>query len=363
MLQLVTAIAKPTRYAGALAGLGVYNAQRSMRYSPIMPKTSLQLLMLIAASWSAAAVDAQEAVPFRTRNLSPLIAIFGLPAWDVPTAPFELSYTSELANHYRLSQRGPELLILDGETWRNSLFLSKSIGEGWSVSLELPHYRVGGGVLDDVIDGWHSTFRLPDGGRNNRPADQVQFELGRDNSVFYELDEGASGSGDVQLGVAYALGRDNGLHVRATVKLPTGDERILAGSGSTDWAVTMLRTRPVTLRSRAAGYFWGIGILRLGRAELLRYDQERNALIGVVGGSMKVSRNIGLKVQLDAHDALFNSLLEEIGERSFQATLGGWWTFSQRGVLDFGVNEDLEVSTSPDVVLHLNARWRFGVRP
>jgi Protein of unknown function (DUF3187) len=328
--------------------------------SPIMPKTLLPSLLLLGACCTAFVANGQEAVPFRTRNLSPLISIFGLPAWDVPKAPFEVSYTSELANHYRFSLRGSERLALDGETWRNSLYLSKSIGSGWSVSLELPHYRVAGGVLDDIIDGWHSTFRLPDGGRNGRPEDQVLFQLQRNNEVFYELSDGASGIGDVQLGVAYALGRDGGFHVKATVKLPTGDEHLLAGSGSTDLAVTMLRTRPVMLRNRAAGYFWGIGLLHLGRADLLRYDQERGGLFGVVGGSLQLTRKFGVKLQLDSHSALYSSPLEEIGERSFQATIGGFWSFSERGVLDFGINEDLAVSTAPDVVLHLNARWRFG---
>lgn len=324
-----------------------------------MLKRVLQSWILIGACWAAAGAGAQEAVPFRTRNLSPLTAIFGVPAWHVPNASLELSFTSELANHYRLSRRGPDLLILDGETWRNSLFLSKTIADGWSVSIEWPHYRIAGGVLDDVIDAWHSTFGLPDGGRNNRPEGDVAFQLARESDVFYELGGGASGSGDAQLSVAYALTADETLHVRATVKLPTGDEDILAGSGATDWAVTLLRSRAVTFRDRAAGFFWGIGAVRLGNADRVRFEQEREGLLGVVGGGMQLRRNLGLKVQLDMHSAFYNSQLEEIGERAFQATVGGWWTFSQRGVLEFGVNEDLEVSTSPDVVLHLNARWRW----
>lgn len=324
-----------------------------------MPNRLPRLWILVAATMTAAAVDAQEAVPFRTRNLSPLVAIFGVPAWHVPGASFELAATSELANNYRLSSHGSEQLILDGETWRNSLFVSKTIGDGWSVSLEWPYYRTAGGVLDDVVDAWHSAFGLPDGGRNNRPEGDVLFQLARNGSVFYELDGDASGSGDVQLSVAYALGRDESLHVRATVKLPTGDEAMLAGSGSTDWAVTLLRSRPVQLRNRAAGYFWGIGAVRLGRADRLRFEQERDGVLGVVGGGMQLRQNLGIKVQLDVHTAFFNSPLEEIGEDAFQVTVGGWWTFSSRGVLEFGVNEDLEVSTSPDVVLHVNARWRW----
>ena len=324
-----------------------------------MLKRLPRLWILIAAGCAAAGADAQESLPFRTRNLSPLVAMFGLPAWHVPSSSFELDFTSELANHYRLSRRGPDLLILDGETWRNSLFFSKTIGAGWSISLEMPHYRIAGGVLDDVVDGWHSLFGLPDGGRNNRPEGDVLFQMAKNDDVFYELGSGASGVGDAQIGLAYALGRDDGLHVRVTVELPTGDEDLLAGSGSTDWAVTLLRSRQVTFRNRAAGFFWGLGIVRLGQADRIFFDQETDGVLGVVGGGMRLTQNIGLKLQLDTHSALFNSQLEEIGERAFQATIGGSWAFSPRGVLEFGVNEDLEVSTSPDVVMHLNVRWRW----
>ena len=328
-----------------------------------MPDSRLLLaLALVSAIGGVCAppdVSAQEAEPFKTRNLSPMISIFGLPTWHVPSGSFELAVTSELANHYRLSGRGTEQLILDGETWRNSLFLSKQFADGWSVSLELPHYRIAGGILDDVVDGWHSIFGLPDGGRNNRPEGDVLFELAQNGQAFYLLDDGASAFGDVQIGIAYALGRNNGFHVKATVKLPTGDEDLLAGSGSTDWSVTLLRSREVSLGKRAAGYFWGIGAIQLGHADRILYAQEDGGLLGLVGGSLQLTQNIGVKLQLDMHTALYNSQLEEIGEDAFQATIGGWWSFTERGRLDFGINEDLEVSTSPDVVLHVNAQWRW----
>ena len=74
-----------------------------------------------------------EVEPFRTRNLSPLISIYAIPTWRTRNESFEFALTSELANHYRLSQRGPDTLILDGETWRNNVSISKAIGESWSV--------------------------------------------------------------------------------------------------------------------------------------------------------------------------------------------------------------------------------------
>jgi hypothetical protein len=304
-----------------------------------------------------ASAGAQEAEPFRTRNLSPLVAIFGLPAWRLPSAGLEVGLTSELANHYRLSQRGPDTLILDGETWRNTLSIAKSIGERWIVAAELVHVRQSGGILDDVVDAWHSGFRLPDGGRNNRPEDDLEFRMADGLGWFYSLTRPESGFGDLSLSAARRFGADDRTLVTGTLKLATGDEDILAGSGGSDWALSVLRSRPVQWRNRPAGYFWGAGVFGLGEAEHIDFEQTGSGYMVMVGGGLGLGQRWGLKAQLDVQSALFESQLEEIGERAIQATAGGWWAFGERGLFEFAVNEDLEVSTSPDVVIHMNVRW------
>src|SRR5690606_10898953 len=152
-------------------------------------------------------------------------------------------FTAELANHYRFSRRGDETLILDGETWRGALLLEKAFGERWSAGLEVPYYRQSGGVLDDVIDLWHSAFNLPDGGRNRRGEDRIAYVLDSGAGPFYTLGRRGGAVGDVSLSVGRTFdARDGGgrRQLSATVKLPTGDEAWLAGSGSADLALTWL---------------------------------------------------------------------------------------------------------------------------
>jgi hypothetical protein len=317
-------------------------------------------LLLCACSLIAVRdVTAQESRPFRARNLSPLVAIFGLPAWHAARDSLEISVTSELANHFAIGSGGRDAIALDGETWRNSLFVAKTFGDGWSISFELPQYRVSGGTLDDVVDAWHSTFGLPDGARNQRPESELLFSFQRDGQPFYELVDGRSGLGDAQIGLGYRLGRDGGVYANAWLKLPTGDEQMLAGSGSTDWAVTFLQPRDVMFRGRRAGYYWGVGAARLGQADLIDYAQERSAVMAVVGGSLSLAQHIGVKLQLDFNSALYRSELGEIGEPAVPVTIGGWWQFAARGSLEFGINEDLLVGASPDVALHAAASWQW----
>ncbi len=302
---------------------------------------------------------AQHAEPLHVRNLNPLIAIFGLPAWDTVSAGTRLDVTAEAANHFRLSLQGDELLVLDGETVRTNLAFSHGIADRWMIGAEIPYYHVGGGVLDDVIDSWHAAFRLPDGGRNSRPEGRLRFSMRQGGDQFFLLTEPRSGWGDTQLKVARTVGARDRFVVQAAAKLPTGDEAMLAGSGSTDWSLTLLRSQALPARSRPAGYYWGVGMLRTGEPDLVDYAAEKWVYTAVLGGGWQPWRRFGLKLQLDFTSPFYDSALEEIGESAIEITAGGWWRGTERMSLEFAVVEDLEVSTAPDVVLHMAAHWRW----
>jgi len=304
---------------------------------------------------------AQETVPLRTRNLSPMVSIFGLPTWEtgLEAGSSEIAVVGELASHFRLSARGGEQLILDGETWRASFLYQRGIADRWTIGLEIPLVRQSGGVLDDVIDGWHSLLNLPDGNRNLLPEGQLDFRYKDRGANVFSIDSDSTGLGDTQVTVARAFGGDSSLLLRAIVKLPTGDEKMLAGSGATDVAVTLLRRRAATWRSRIAGYYWGIGVIALGDPEYLATRTEDWAALGVLGGSWQPFDRIGLKAQLDFHSRFYDSDLDELGKDSIQASIGGWWALDDRRTLSFAINEDLVVRTAPDVSLHVDFTWEL----
>lgn len=302
---------------------------------------------------------AQLAEPLHVRNLNPLVAVFGLPAWDTVPIGTRFGATVEVANHYRFSVQGNDLLMLDGETVRTNLSLTHGFASGWSLGVEVPYYRIGGGVLDDLIDGWHSAFRLPDGGRNARPEGELLYRFGDRLNPSFELMDAQSGLGDTQLKFARLIGADQGFIVQASVKLPTGEERLLAGSGSGDWSLTVLRSQALLGRRRPAGYFWGVGLVRAGAPQRIDFEANTWVPTGIVGGSWQVLPKFGLKGQLDVHGAFFDSPLEEIGEPAIQATLSAWRRMGERATIEFAVVEDLAVSTAPDVVLQVAAAWQW----
>src|SRR5262245_5709703 len=170
------------------------------------------------ALWSTTAT-AQLAEPLHVRNLNPLVSIFGLPAWDTVPIGTRFGATVEVANHYRFSLKGNERLMLDGETVRTTLGITHGFASGWSLGVELPYYRVSGGILDDAIDSWHSAFGMPDGGRNARPEGQLLYAFGEPQAPSFVLTEPQSGIGDTQIKFARLIGADQGFVVQATIKL------------------------------------------------------------------------------------------------------------------------------------------------
>jgi hypothetical protein len=308
---------------------------------------------------AAPAAGAQPAEPFHIRNLNPLVAIFGLPAWDtvVPGTRFRL--TTELANHYRFSSRGGERLTWDGETSRTTFALTHGFKGRWAIGVELPYIRQSGGQLDDLVDGWHSAFNLPDGARNLRPESALEFRMAMGGHEFFGLRDSASGFGDTQLKLATGLGAQRRFTLQGTLKLPTGDETLLAGSGSADFALTLMRAQGTALGSRPAGYFWGVGGLYLGEPDNIDFASRSVAYTGIVGGALRLWPRTGLKAQVDYHSAFYRSALEEIGEHAIEITFGAWIEFGATRTLELAIVEDLAVSASPDVVLHAAFEWQW----
>ncbi|MGI9260273.1 MAG: DUF3187 family protein [Gammaproteobacteria bacterium] len=306
-----------------------------------------------------AGVKAEQNEPLRTRNLAPLVAVFGLPTWesDAAVGESELAVVQELASHFRLAGRGDEQLVLDGETWRTSFFYKRGIADGWTIGVELPVIRQWGGVLDDLIDGWHSTFDLPDGNRNRAADDQIRFLYRDNNATQFSFSDSSTGLGDTQVSIARRLGAESGMLLRAIVKLPTGDEDIFAGSGSTDLTLTLLKQSSTVWREHEIGYYWGAGLMFVGEPTYLADRNEDWAAVGVFGLGWQPSARLGLKAQLDFHSRFYDSALDELGKDSIQASIGVWWAFDDRRRLNFAINEDLIVRTAPDVSFHFDFSW------
>lgn len=326
-------------------------SEQALRFWKGLAPLVLSLLPVLAV--------AQEIQPLRAPNLSPPVAIVGLPVWSEVSQTPIFGVSTEVANHYRQSIAAGDVLRMDGETVRLRAYYQKPVGDKWSLQVDVPYIHQSGGVLDDVIDGWHSIFNMPDGGRNFRPEGALEYRFAAGGSEFYQLGRSASGLGDIQLGFSRRIGDDTGLTLSGAVKLPTGDEDVLAGSGAMDFSVSLLRVRQTDLRGRASGYFYGLSLIDIGTPENVLFRSEDYAVAAIIGAGVGVSSRIGFTGQIDLHTAVYDSPLEEIGQTSVQATVAAWFRIGDDSIFEFAVSEDLHVSTTPDVVLNLNFKWHL----
>ncbi|MBH97187.1 MAG: hypothetical protein CMM56_01910 [Rhodospirillaceae bacterium] len=312
-------------------------------------------VMIVLVTGSA---KAQEAAPFRTRNLSPLISVFGLPVWEssLPGEGPTFGFVSDIANHYSLSRKGNEELILDGETWKNSVFYRYKILDEVNIGIELPFYEISGGFLDDTVDAWHSFFGMPDGKRNLREEDGLRYLYKDVGTSSYFLDQRSSGIGDIQISFSRKF---NGLILKGTFKLPTGDKNILTGSGSTDISISVFNQKQIMFAGDPAGIFWGAGLIVMNEPKLFTDRVKDWAGFGTLGMGWRVLPRVGLKLQFDFHSRFYESELDEMGISSIQVNTGGWWEIDERRRLNIAIGEDLMVRTAPDITIHFDFSWDF----
>ena len=307
------------------------------------------------------AAIAEETSPLAIPNLSPQVAVFGLPAWGGRESGgrSDIDITTAIGNHYVLAGNGHEELVIDGEIWRLNLHYRHRIGDDWTVSIDVPWYRHSGGFLDDAVDAWHGLTNLPDGNRNLRGEDELLYLYKVGNQRRYVFERVSQGIGDVQIGLSRTVGAEGGFTFKAALKVPTGDRDALTGSGAADLALSMLRRHPRSIAGSPAGIYWGAGVLRPGQTDVFSLPTADWVAFGVFGAGWQPLLRVGFTAQLDAHSNFFASALDELGAAALQASVGGWWETDSGRTLTFAFSEDLIVNTAPDFAVHVGLGWKF----
>lgn len=318
-----------------------------------------------AAIGYAAAVD--PAVPFSTSNQNPLVAIYGLP----PAAPATLlahgrsaaELRADIASVCSSDERSGESILLDGESYRFTLALKRGVGERFEIGLEIPYVMHREGFLDGFITDWHDFFGLPQGERDNLPEDQLAYRYrDSDGRTTLDLTDETDGLGDLRLTGAWQIWKREGeeprsLALRASLKLPTGDDNDLLGSGSTDLALWLSGSQ--VFRQGSLALFGGAGVLLMSDSDVLADQQRHAAGFATLGGGWQPLSRLALKVQIDGHTAMYSdSSLRELSD-SLQLAIGGTVGVTDTLALDLAITEDIAVDTAPDIVFHLALRKTF----
>lgn len=339
-------------------------SRRLRRFSYASYAILFVLLLLPPSAWSA------PITPFYTQNQSPTALIFGLPAADhaaiLAAGKFSTLLAVDMANNFATDKTGSEQILLDGESYRINLAIRYGITKGIEAGIDIPYIIVGGGIFDSFIEGWHSFFGLPEGGRQAAPRNRLLYQYTKNGQNRLMLDDSGSGPGDIRLSGGMQLYNDElpnprQLALRASLKLPTGNSSGLRGSGSTDFALWLSAADDYQLP--AWGHltlFGAAGGMALTNGNVLRDQQKNLAGFATLGIGWGPADWIDFKTQLSGHTPFFQgSDLRELNSPALQLIIGGTLHFSGTTSLDIGVSEDVAVNTSPDVAFHLALRQIF----
>jgi hypothetical protein len=311
-----------------------------------------------------------EITPFRTVNQSPLAQIFGLPAESsatvTPAGRLSVSLTQDIASEFTVMGTNYEQIVLDGESYRWTLAARYGIGERFEAGVEIPYILYSGGFMDGFIEGWHTTFGLPQGGRDTAPKNRLSYRYSKNGVQKLNMERSNSGIGDIVLSGGMKLYdvRDSIAHdslaLRSTVKLPTGDSGSLRGSGSTDFSLALCGSMNNFTEWGSLGVFGSVGGLAMTRGDVLADQQNNLAGFGTFGFGWGPAQWISFKVQFNAHTALYHNIeLAELSKTSLMLVGGGALKLPGEYLLDIGVSEDVAVSTAPDIAFHLGLSKKF----
>ena len=331
---------------------------------------------MLSVLWTGAAESEEVsghsiATPLRIVNLNPFHMLYGVPSsFGTPVlAPgsTELIASMDIASHSRGGVSGREVVAIDGETYRQALSFRQGLGDGWEYLLNLSFVSHRPGSLDRFIEEWHRTFGLPQGDRLKTPRDQLTLVYANDVTNHVDVDNSVSSLGDVSLGLGYALPSapfsNDGMAVRTMVKLPTGDEDDLVGSGGfsvSAWAETS-GSLSASTASREWLYGATLGIL-VGEAPSSLPDiGGRFIAFGRFSVTWQLSADFNLTTQVDVHSSPYGaSAVTPLSDPIVMIGLGGSWRFSEDMSLEIAVTEDDGTfHAAPDTGLHAALRWRL----
>lgn len=259
------------------------------------------------------------------------------------------------------NRRQSGIFYLDGEHARWALAARRGLGHGFQVELVLPVIHFGGGQLDATVEGFHDTFSLGQAGRLGVPRDGFLVFTQTDSRQTVVDRAPGTALGDAVVGARYRLleagtNRSTELALEALVKLPTGDVRRLASSGSADFGAQLLGARYF----RRSCLHFSVGAAYLGRHELFELESQT-----VFSGMLAWEIGLGLKttalIQATIAESPFGELdSEEIGAQSTQLTFGVKRVVGGQ-VLFLGLTENLaNFNNTADIGLHVGVTRTFG---
>ena len=287
--------------------------------------------------------------PFSITNQNPFVRIFGLPrhrsseVLSVGEAESKIGYSVSSNYEFDIGSSG-DLIAIDGETETWALSYRRGLSNGWEAGVVLPLIKQSSGYLDRTIIKWHDWFGMPQGGRDQGPIDALNYRLDVGGVNRFALSERVSGIGDVVLFAGKSL--SSGINVRSEIKVPSGNEEGLLGSGGTDAGLSVDYARNIS-----SHWIWGV-MVSLTYVSDGGFEVDQESLIAALSSHLvyRVRPRLALKLQWDLNSRPYKSFsLSPLAKLGGVFSFGGTIRLTDQDRIDIFFMENLpHTETAPD---------------
>ena len=314
--------------------------------SKFMPGYLMALLSLLVTT----SVAAQSISALPTRDQTPLLQSYFIPAMPAPSASgWSVSHALYFTNTYQTDRSDSENLVIDVENTRYDFQLNYW-QDLWHFNLNVPLLSNRAGFLDQTIEGWHDIFGLPQGGRDKNPNDQINLLYEKSGTIVIESQQPSEGIGDIQLATGYQLTPQSQLWF--ALEIPSSSSSNFISNQSTDWAIWYRLNG--TGSSSKLNTFGAIGLTFPTDSGLFQGRVNDHFGFAQFGLNYAISDAISFILQTDLHSAIIeDSDLDALGN-SIQAQFGlGFDRFIPQHHIELFFSEDILPGHAPDITFGL----------
>ena len=321
------------------------------------------ILLLLCSATS----QAREFLPVKTKNINPFIIGYGA---VIPDSPFLMrqdewitSVKLELANNSITANTTTEEIIIDGESYIADINLRYGYSSDMEILMDIPLVYHSGGFLDQAIKTWHNLWGMSNSRREVFPNNQLRYQYKNNGDTLINIDTGTGGLGDMLLGLKFSSEKSRSgitsIVYRFDLKLPTGDADKLTGSGATDAAFSIHAANDSLLGDVHTILYGGVGLVALGKGDILPDMQKEINASGYLGASWFVTPRLALIAQVNYQSAYYESNLDQLGANSLQLYLNAAYTVQKNLYYEVGFGENLATDPTPDFLLYFSITTRY----
>ncbi len=295
--------------------------------------------------------------PLQVKNQFPIFLHANQPYLE--KASMENSFSASLSHSstYTVQNSSSWIINMDMEITELNFRYKRIIKDVVEFDMDIPLLAFSDGFMDGFLDEYHSTFGLPDYGRNNRPKNDFLYEIRRDGALVIKGKTGI-GLGDIRLAVKKPLIVSDGfsLSINGDVELPTGSAKKGYGNGNLDAGISVLLDKGI---SESVMTYWNFGAVFPGDVKGYQKIDLENFIHGGVAVEAAVKKNFSLLCQLQGQSRIYPKTdLIAVDRAAYLLIFGGRY-YSGKHSFELSLAEDINTSGAPDFIINLSYKVKL----